>query len=279
MASGPEVLFVDDEDSIRLTLPLLLQSHGFKVTAAASVPDALRLIGERQFDVLIADLNIARPGDGFILVNAMRSMQPNAVRFILTGYPDFESALQALRDGVDDYLIKPAEVEEIVGKVRTKLSGKPASEKIATKPLAAVIRREQEYITAKWLEIAKQDPELGAIQMTDANRKDHVPRLLTVAVGVLEGQELTAENRTAAAQHGQARRKQGYLAPWLVREAKLLQDAVAVCIHRNLLEIQISSLIPDMVRIFGIVQTLGEESLSAFLTDNGTRKPKNKRAP
>ena len=79
MAKELEVLFVDDEDSIRLTLPLMLESFGFKVTAAGNVGEALRLISERKFDVLLSDLNVQRPGDGFTIVSAMKSIQPNAV--------------------------------------------------------------------------------------------------------------------------------------------------------------------------------------------------------
>jgi DNA-binding NtrC family response regulator len=87
MAREPEILFVDDEDSIRLTLPLMLETFGFKVSTAATVTEALRTMTERKFDVLISDMNIERAGDGFTVVNAMRAAQPSAVRFILTGYP------------------------------------------------------------------------------------------------------------------------------------------------------------------------------------------------
>src|SRR6184192_4121835 len=93
MADQPSILFVDDEDSIRLTLPPLLQSYGFEVTSAATVAEALGLISKHKFDVLISDLNIGHPGDGFTVVSAMRTHQPDALRFILTAYPAFESAL------------------------------------------------------------------------------------------------------------------------------------------------------------------------------------------
>ena len=52
MADQPNILFVDDEDSIRLTLPPLLQSYGFEVTSAATVAEALGLITRHKFDVL-----------------------------------------------------------------------------------------------------------------------------------------------------------------------------------------------------------------------------------
>ena len=97
MGDQPSILFVDDEDSIRLTLPPLLQSYGFGVTAAATVAEALGLISQHRFDVLICDLNIGHPGDGFTVVSAMRTHQPDALRFILTAYPAFESALKSKR--------------------------------------------------------------------------------------------------------------------------------------------------------------------------------------
>ena len=115
------VLFVDDEASIRLTMPEILKQHGFSVTAVGTVPDALAEITSAQFDVLISDLNMGHPGDGFTVVSAMRRTQPNCVTLILTGYPGFDSALKALRNQVDDYLIKPADVPTLVSLIEKKL--------------------------------------------------------------------------------------------------------------------------------------------------------------
>ena len=83
------VLFVDDEPSIRLTLPQILQQQGFDVTAVATVSEAIQAINAKTFEVLIADLNVGEPGDGFTVVSAMRRTQPDCVNLILTGYPAF----------------------------------------------------------------------------------------------------------------------------------------------------------------------------------------------
>ena len=115
------ILFVDDEPGIRLTLAPILQEHGFSVSTAGSVPDALELINHQAFDVLLSDLNIGQPGDGFTVVSAMRRVQPEACTFILTGYPDFETALQAIRGQVDDYLLKPTDVPTLLQAIQTKL--------------------------------------------------------------------------------------------------------------------------------------------------------------
>ena len=96
------ILFADDEPGIRMTLPLILEQEGFEVSMAATVAEALAYINRDSFDVLLADLNIGEKGDGFTLISAMRRVQPSAVTLILTGYPDFATALEAIRNQVDD---------------------------------------------------------------------------------------------------------------------------------------------------------------------------------
>jgi DNA-binding NtrC family response regulator len=124
MQSRDRVLFVDDEPSIRLTLPPVLEDHGFQVTTAGTVSDALAEIRTSRYDVLLSDLNIGEEGDGFRVVSAMRQAQPRCVNVILTGYPAFESAIQAIRNQVDDYLVKPADIETIIEVLREKLASR-----------------------------------------------------------------------------------------------------------------------------------------------------------
>lgn|SRR5579864_295838 len=120
MPPRKRVLFVDDEPSIRLTLPPVLEDHGFEVRSAGSVAEALAEINSQQFDALLSDLNIGEEGDGFRVVSAMRSAQPDCITVILTGYPSFDTALEGIRHQVDDYLVKPADVEALVRTLREK---------------------------------------------------------------------------------------------------------------------------------------------------------------
>src|SRR3989475_8068032 len=226
MANQPNILFVDDKDSIRLPLPPLLQSYGFEVTSAATVAEALGLITRHKFDVLISDLNIGHPGDGFTVVSAMRSHQPNALRFILTAYPAFESALEAIREEVHDYLIKPTETEVLVEKIRSKLAKRPPNQSIIRQRLPHVIKGKSESIVEHWLQTIKQDPEIGSIPVPDSERREYVPRLLDIATGIAEGTELAAEDRKTYGRHGAIRYKQGYTVPLVIGEARLLQASL-----------------------------------------------------
>jgi DNA-binding response OmpR family regulator len=121
-ARSKRLLFVDDEPNIRATLPVILRRHGFEVEAASTVTDAVEIIQQQKFDVLLCDLNIAAVGDGYEVVHAMREVNPRCVAVILTGYPDFESAVQGIHSGVDDYIIKPAGVENLVSVLNAKLA-------------------------------------------------------------------------------------------------------------------------------------------------------------
>ena len=118
------LLFVDDEEGIRLTLAEIFREHGFDVKVASTVPQAVEVVSSALFDVLITDLNISSPGDGFDVIEAMRKAQPDCIKLILTGYPDFDTALRAIRSGAEDYFTKPADVEALLAAVDEKLARK-----------------------------------------------------------------------------------------------------------------------------------------------------------
>ena len=265
MPHKPRVLFLDDEESIRATLPLMLEDYGFKVTPAGTVPEALRLISHENFDVLIADLNVGHAGDGFTVVSAMRRTQPAAVNFILTGYPAFETALEAIRQQVDDYLTKPTDIELLVQTIQSKLADRKPTHGIQPKRLPDIIEQHLDSIVEHWMATVNKDEEISATPLSDVERQDHVPRLLQQALERARGRQLTAEDTDAAQLHGALRRKQGYSIPLVVREAKILLRAIADCVQENLLAIQVSYLIPDMVKVWETVTTELEVSVRAFV--------------
>ena len=267
MPERPRVLFVDDEESIRLTLPPMLEAYGFSVASVGTVPEALRLISQESFDVLIADLNVGSPGDGFTVVSAMRRTQPKAVNFILTGYPAFETALEAIRRQVDDYLIKPTDIEPLVTSIRSKLVDRKPAHGIQPRRLPEIIETNQDWITEHWLDEVKKDEELSAIQLADSERKSHIPRILHGVLEFANSNQITADQANAAVLQGEMRRRQGYTVPLVVREAKLLLRVLAECVQKNLLAIEVSNLIPDIARVWEFIETELEMSVQAFVEE------------
>ncbi len=104
-----------------------LESRGFAVVAAASVAEALRRITTESFDVLIADLYMPNPGDGLMVVTAMRHSQPDALTVLVSGYTDVQNAMSAIVLEADEILVKPFDVQRLAELVREKmLARKPA---------------------------------------------------------------------------------------------------------------------------------------------------------
>ena len=116
------LLFVDDEPAIRATLSAILRRYGFTVTLAATVAEAIDEIKGQEFDLLLCDLNIEREDDGLEVVRAMREVNPRCVTIVLTGYPNEESAEEAIRLGIDDYIAKPTNADTLVALLAEKLA-------------------------------------------------------------------------------------------------------------------------------------------------------------
>jgi len=261
------ILFVDDEAGIRKTLKPILEQHGFEVTTSATVFDALEQINHATFDVLLSDLNIGQPGDGFTVVSAMRRVQPKAATFILTGYPDFDTALQAIRSQVDDYLLKPADVPTLVHTIRSRLEHRrPSTPEMPIKRVSQLMRETMTDITREWLALVKLHKELAAIRMPDAQRVVHLPEVMKELANRVDAgcDETSGVAKEAAAKHGQARAHQGYTIPLIVVEMRLLQRVLSSILQRNLIRMDLSSVIADMVLVGESLQEQVEFSIRGF---------------
>jgi len=261
----PKLLFVDDEDSIRITLPAILTQEGFDVTTAATVAEAISIINRQSFDILLSDLNIGEPGDGFTVVSAMRRIQPKARTFILTGYPDFSSALEAIRRQVDDYLTKPADIPTLVRTLKSKLQ-REAPQAPGLKKSAVVLSENEGEIIDLWYREVQSDPEFQEIPMSRKERIDHLPGLLKDLVRRLEKGDTGADPASArsASIHGRKRREQGYSATQIVQESRLFYRVIANRLQQNLLDLDISTVIPDLIRISEVLNEMLQESIREF---------------
>ena len=260
------LLFVDDEEAIRQTLPAILRQHGFEVEVAASVPEALETIHQKKFDILLTDLNIGTAADGFILVSAMRRCQPSAATFILTGYPDFQTALEAIRKQVDDYLTKPADIPTLISTLKEKARQPRYFQECPGKRTSALIREQSAEIVQRWQKELQADIRLGSIRITHEELIDRLPLLLNDLAKLLEtGQtQIPQESLSTAALHGTERAQRGYTIPLLVTETRVLNRVIGEVLQKNLLAMNLSTLIPEALRIGEYLQALLEESIRAF---------------
>jgi len=116
------ILIVDDEELIRENLRLDLLDMGHIVDAAGNGEDAVALL-DKEYDLIVTDL-IMEGLDGMEVLRRAKSKRPDQAVFILTGYGELDSAIEALRLGADDYLLKPYNHDELILRVAKCLAGR-----------------------------------------------------------------------------------------------------------------------------------------------------------
>jgi DNA-binding NtrC family response regulator len=111
-----DVLLIDDEPSIRLSVGDALREAGHNVTTASDGGEGLSLVATRVFDVVISDIRLPK-ADGITIFKKVRSESPNTDVILITAYGAVSDAVSALKDGAFDYLTKPFDTDEIVIRV------------------------------------------------------------------------------------------------------------------------------------------------------------------
>lgn len=106
------VLIVDDEQNIRRTLTLALESMGHEATSVATGPDALKALKARRVDVMLLDLKLSQESGLDLLEEAMR-LSPALAVVMMTAFASIETAVEAMRRGAFDYLPKPATPDQL----------------------------------------------------------------------------------------------------------------------------------------------------------------------
>jgi DNA-binding response OmpR family regulator len=107
------VLVVDDEGANRYSVSKTLQRVGYTVNEAANGEEALELINSQHFDVVLTDIRMNPGLDGVELLRRIKDDSPDAIVILMTGYASLGTAVEALRLGAHDYLIKPSSSQDI----------------------------------------------------------------------------------------------------------------------------------------------------------------------
>lgn len=118
---GASILLVDDDQAVRKLFAQVLESDGYFVDGVSSGEDAVQLMQDNEYHLVIIDKNL--PGiSGMDVIIRARALQPSAEILLITGYGSYESVIAALRLGVFDYLEKPfSDIAMVSEKVRRAL--------------------------------------------------------------------------------------------------------------------------------------------------------------
>lgn len=118
-----KILIIDDNESLRYTLENVLEEHGF---SAKSVEDGLQAIEEirtKNYDLVICDMKMPKM-DGMQILTEIKSFDPDMPFIILTAFGDIKNAVEAIKQGANDYLTKPFDNEDMVITIRKALEMK-----------------------------------------------------------------------------------------------------------------------------------------------------------
>jgi DNA-binding NtrC family response regulator len=118
-----KVLIVDDEKVIRDSLELLLKDEGYKADTSTDGEDALQKIKQEDYDIVITDIKMPKL-DGIELMQKARDVSPNSFFIIMTAYASVNTAIEALRKGAYDYLIKPVEFDDVILRLKRLITYK-----------------------------------------------------------------------------------------------------------------------------------------------------------
>jgi two-component system, OmpR family, alkaline phosphatase synthesis response regulator PhoP len=111
-----QVLVVDDEGAIRYSVSKTLQRVGYQVAEASSGEEALEMMRSQPYDVVLTDIKM--PGlTGVELLRQIKETAPDSIVILMTGYASLGTAVEALRLGAHDYLIKPSSSQDIKSSV------------------------------------------------------------------------------------------------------------------------------------------------------------------
>ena len=198
----PKILIVDDDDSVRDVISVLLSEEGYDCRVASSADEALGLATGFPMHLVISDMKM--PGhDGLWLLDRLRRDHEDAAVIMLTGFGDTEAAVECLRRGAVDYLLKPPKVTDLVRAIERALSKRKI--KLARRRYQSKLEQRVQEKT-KELSLALTDIEtaydntllalVAALDAREHETSDHSKRVVRYTVAVarrlgINGKELS----------------------------------------------------------------------------------------
>ena len=199
-----QVLIIDDHDSMREGLELLLRRRGHRTLSAESGKNGLDLLGEHGADLVITDLKMARM-DGLEVLRQVKEKAPETEVLVITAYGTVEKAVDAMKLGAADFITKPFSSEEFAVKVDRLLSDREERERLRRENVALRVENAslKEDVEARYGEMVGESRA-----MRDVFRwVDRVAR--SDSTVMIYGESGTGKELVARAVHAGSHRREG----------------------------------------------------------------------
>ncbi|MCS7114263.1 MAG: response regulator [Nitrososphaerota archaeon] len=142
------ILIVDDDEDIRKTIRLILESEGYNVDEAQSGKEAIEKSKENFYNIALIDI-VLPDMQGTQLLKKLNEATPKMIKIMVTGYPNLENAVEALNYGADAYLMKPVNFEKLINVVEEKLAKQREEETLTVEKIAAFVETRTKKLLQK----------------------------------------------------------------------------------------------------------------------------------
>lgn len=201
----PSILILEDDITFSLMLKTWLGRKGFEVSSVSSVSDARNRIKEEAFDLILSDLRLP-DGDGIDLLKWMKENGFSIPLIMMTSYAEIQTAVQAIKSGASDYIAKPLNPEELLGKIKDVVKTGRALVSPVSPPPAETVRPEKtEKKTSK---TPTSNPYVEGQSQAARQLYEHVRLVAPTDMSVLiTGSSGTGKEYVARRIHEQSNRK------------------------------------------------------------------------
>jgi len=155
MSESPRILLIDDDGSIRRTISMTLAQAGYVVDTSENGRQAIEKAEANFYNLALIDIRLPDM-DGTELLTALNKTTPKMVKIILTGFPALENAIKAINKGVDAYLIKPVNTEELLRIIKEHLDKQKREKEYGQNRIAEFVETRVKELQTEELDTAKK---------------------------------------------------------------------------------------------------------------------------
>ena len=150
MSESARILVIDDEEAIRKTLSAILTDAGYVVDTAENGKQAIQKTKANFYNLALIDIRLPDM-EGTELLTALDERTPKMRKVILTGFPALENAVKAINKGVDYYLIKPINPDELLRVIKELLDEQKQEKEYSQEKLA-------QFVESRFKELEAEEP-------------------------------------------------------------------------------------------------------------------------
>ena len=149
MSQSPRILVIDDDETIRKTISMTLAHAGYMVDTAENGKEAIEKSEVNFYNLALIDIRLPDM-EGTELLTALKETTPRMVKIILTGFPALQNAIAAINKGIDAYLIKPVNTDELLRVIKEQLDKQKQEKEYGQQRLA-------QFVETRLRELEKED--------------------------------------------------------------------------------------------------------------------------